>query len=149
MEHLGSNLERLVRSTKLPVLVAARAFKPIQKIVVAFDGGASSMKAIEHLAASSVFKDLHCLLLHVGTESSVNHQQLEGAVAVLKNAGIKAHSKSVVGQADTVISNTVEQDEFDLLVMGAYGHSRIRNLIIGSTTTQMLASCKVPVLLFR
>jgi len=33
--------------------------------------------------------------------------------------------------------------------MGAYGHSRIRNLVIGSTTTEMLRSCTVPVMLFR
>ena len=36
-----------------------------------------------------------------------------------------------------------------MLVMGAYGHSRIRNLIIGSTTTQMIGACKVPIMLFR
>ena len=33
--------------------------------------------------------------------------------------------------------------------MGAYGHSRIRNLIIGSTTTEMVRSCKIPVILYR
>jgi len=48
-----------------------------------------------------------------------------------------------------VIADTVESEQFDLLVMGAYGHSRIRNLIIGSTTTQMIGACKVPVMLFR
>ncbi|MDF1750857.1 MAG: universal stress protein, partial [Alphaproteobacteria bacterium] len=37
----------------------------------------------------------------------------------------------------------------DLLVMGAYGHSRIRNLIIGSTTSAMLRLCKIPVMMFR
>ena len=35
--HLGSNLERLIRSTNKPVLVAARAFKPIERILLAFD----------------------------------------------------------------------------------------------------------------
>jgi nucleotide-binding universal stress UspA family protein len=33
--------------------------------------------------------------------------------------------------------------------MGAYGHSRIRALSIGSTTTQMIRSCKVPIVLIR
>jgi nucleotide-binding universal stress UspA family protein len=33
--------------------------------------------------------------------------------------------------------------------MGAYGHSRIRNFIIGSTTTEMVRSVKIPVMLFR
>ena len=36
-----------------------------------------------------------------------------------------------------------------MLVMGAYGRSRIRSLIIGSTTTEMIRSCKVPVVLMR
>ncbi|MBU2284983.1 MAG: universal stress protein, partial [Gammaproteobacteria bacterium] len=37
----------------------------------------------------------------------------------------------------------------DLLVMGAYGHSRIRQLIVGSTTTALLRTSPVPVLVLR
>lgn len=33
--------------------------------------------------------------------------------------------------------------------MGAYGHSRIREFILGSTTTTMVRTCLVPVLMFR
>jgi nucleotide-binding universal stress UspA family protein len=33
--------------------------------------------------------------------------------------------------------------------MGAYGHSRVRQLILGSTTTQLMRTCNVPVMLFR
>ncbi len=33
--------------------------------------------------------------------------------------------------------------------MGAYGHSRIRSLIIGSTTTSLIRLCKVPVVPLR
>ncbi len=149
MEHLGSNLERVVRSTNKPVLVAARAFKPINKLLVAFDGGASAMKAIEHLAASPVFSGLDCLVLQIGNATSAGNQRLDGAVQVLLEAGVNAQSRSQPGQADSVITETVEKESFDMLIMGAYGHSRIRNLIIGSTTAQMLASCKVPVMLFR
>ncbi len=36
-----------------------------------------------------------------------------------------------------------------MLVMGAYGHSPLRAMIVGSTTTEMVRSCSVPVLLFR
>jgi nucleotide-binding universal stress UspA family protein len=43
----------------------------------------------------------------------------------------------------------VEADGIDLLVMGAYGHSRIRSMIIGSTTTEMVRSCLIPVMLIR
>jgi len=41
------------------------------------------------------------------------------------------------------------RESHDLVVMGAYGHSRIRSLIIGSTTTATVRSCKVPLLLMR
>jgi nucleotide-binding universal stress UspA family protein len=33
--------------------------------------------------------------------------------------------------------------------MGAYGHSRIRSLIVGSTTATMVRRCRIPVLMFR
>jgi nucleotide-binding universal stress UspA family protein len=55
----------------------------------------------------------------------------------------------VAGQPDAVIARTVETEGVDLLIMGAYGHSRIRSLVIGSTTTEMIRLCKVPVVLFR
>ena len=43
----------------------------------------------------------------------------------------------------------VEKQNIDFLIMGAYGHSRIRHLVIGSTTAQMLRCSHIPVLLFR
>jgi nucleotide-binding universal stress UspA family protein len=43
----------------------------------------------------------------------------------------------------------VAQDYIDLLVMGAYGHSSIRQFIVGSTTSAMMRTVKIPVLLFR
>jgi len=48
-----------------------------------------------------------------------------------------------------VIIDRVGQLDIDLLIMGAYGHSRIRHLIVGSTTTAVLRSCTIPVLLLR
>jgi len=149
MEHLGSNLERVVSSTKKPVLVASRAFQPINKMLIAFDGGASAIKAVEHIVSNPLFKGLECLVVQVGDENASNQKALWGAVAALREAGFTAESTVVSGQPEKVIATTVEAEGIDLLVMGAYGHSRIRNLIIGSTTTQMIGACKVPILLFR
>ena len=53
------------------------------------------------------------------------------------------------GDPDEVIAEEVEKKGIDLLVMGAYGHSRIRHLVIGSTTTAFIRTCRIPVLLFR
>ncbi|MGP1394679.1 MAG: universal stress protein [Inquilinaceae bacterium] len=147
--HLGSNLERVVRSSHKPVLVAARAFRPINRFLVAFDGGSSAMKAVEHVAGSPVFAGLDCRLLTVGSDTADIRSRLDAAAGALKNAGYTVQTDIRPGQADKVISERVEADGIDLLVMGAYGHSRIRSLIIGSTTTEMIRSCKIPVMLFR
>ena len=147
--HLGSNLERLIRSTNRPVLVAARAFKPINRILVAFDGGRSSYGAIEYIAANKRYADLECHIVIAGKDGSRGHKQSTHAENVLKRAGISYKVFFERGEPEKVISDHVEQHSIDLLVMGAYGHSRIRNLMIGSTTTQMIRSCLVPVLLFR
>jgi nucleotide-binding universal stress UspA family protein len=48
-----------------------------------------------------------------------------------------------------VIARHVRDHAVDMVVMGAYGHSRIRQLIVGSTTTGVLRACLVPVLLLR
>ena len=149
MLHLGMNLESVVRSSKKPVLVASRVFKPINRLLVAFDGGKSVSKAIDHLAHSPVFQDIECHLLAVGSETSKGAQKIQQAAEQLRSAGLSVGVDTEQGQPEEVISRHVETDGFDLLVMGGYGHSHIRNLFVGSTTSAMLASCKIPVLLFH
>ncbi len=149
MEHLGSNLERVVRATRKPVLVASRAFEPINRMLIAFDGGASAIKAVEEICASGVFTGLDCLLLTAGTDDTKTSKRMQGAAALLREAGFSVDTQVRTGQPEEVITNAVATENINLLVMGAYGHSRIRNLIIGSTTTEMVRSCKIPVMLFR
>ena len=63
--------------------------------------------------------------------------------------GIDAKTLSKVGHAGETISKTAETGKFDLVVMGSHGHSNLGNLVMGSVATQVLAHCKVPVLLVR
>ena len=147
--HLGSNLERVVRSSSKPVLVASRGFKPISRVLFAFDGGKSSLKAVEFFSQRAHYNDLPCHVLMVSADTTEHRRQVEGAVATLKNGGFDATGSIEQGQPDAVITEQVDSQDFNLVIMGAYGHSHIRNLIIGSTTTEMIRSCKVPVLLFR
>lgn len=147
--HLGSNLERVVRSSRNPVLVAAREFREIKKVLIAFDGGRSVLKAIDYIAGSQSFKELDFLLLSAGTATTELNRQLEGAAALLASAGYQVETATRSGSPEAVISKATSDEQFDLLVMGAYSHSRIRNLFIGSTTTETIRSCRIPVLLFR
>jgi nucleotide-binding universal stress UspA family protein len=147
--HLGSNLERVVRSTQKPIVVASRAFKPIGKVLIAYDGGVMAMKAVDQIARSPIVAGLECKLVMAGNDTPESRRKIDDAVVILKAAGYAVQSEIVPGRADKVISQTVERENFDLLVMGAYSHSRLKTLFIGSTTTEMIRSCKIPVVILR
>jgi nucleotide-binding universal stress UspA family protein len=147
--HLGSNLERIVRASQKPIFVASRSFQTVKRFLIAFDGGASSLKAVNHIAQGSLFPGLECHLLTVGSETAQAQDALGYAGKRLRDAGYAVEANFIQGQPDSAIAAYAEAQQIDLLVMGAYGHSRLRNLIIGSTTTEMIRSCKIPVMLFR
>lgn len=54
-----------------------------------------------------------------------------------------------VGAVGDSIAKVAETGKFDLLVMGSHGHGALGTLVMGSVTTQVLANCKVPVLIVR
>ncbi|MEM8867323.1 MAG: universal stress protein [Verrucomicrobiota bacterium] len=147
--HLGSNLERVIRSCQHPVLVASRVFKPIQSFVLAFDGGSSSLKAVDYLIQNPLLKGMCCYLLHVGGGNAGIEAALAEAKDKLEAAGYEVTIEQRDGEPEDVINKVVEDGQIDLLLMGAYGHSRIRQLIVGSTTSAMIRTVQIPVLLFR
>jgi nucleotide-binding universal stress UspA family protein len=88
-------------------------------------------------------------MLTVGSETAEAQDALGSASKRLRDAGYVVEANFIQGPPETAIAAYVEAQKIDLLVMGAYGHSRLRNLIIGSTTTEMIRSCRIPVMLFR
>lgn len=147
--HLGSNLERVARSSELPVLVASRSFQPVNSFLFAFDGGKSAIKAGNYITRNPLLKGLHCHLVAVGKPDSVLAGELSAAAKGLREAGFEVTEDLIEGEPEEVITREVESRGIDLLVMGAYGHSRIRRFIIGSTTSSLIRDCRIPVLLFR
>ncbi len=148
--HLGSNLERVVRAAQKPVMVASRKFQEPQKLLIAYDGGASSEKAIDAVSTNAMYAGLSCQLISVtNSEKSALADKLEAAKHKLENAGFTVSVEMKVGQPSAVISQICADQDFDMLIMGAYGHSRIRSLIIGSTTTEVIRKCLIPVVLYR
>ncbi|HEY4529861.1 MAG TPA: universal stress protein [Luteimonas sp.] len=145
--HLGSNLERVVRAVRRPVLVASRRMRPIRRFMIAFDDSATTRKCVEMVALSPLLGGLECHLIAVGGKGG--GAGLEWARARLAEAGFEPRIHALPGDPEEVIAHQVEALGIDLLVMGAYGHSRIRALIVGSTTTQLLRACEIPMLLLR
>ncbi|MEM8723607.1 MAG: universal stress protein [Cyanobacteria bacterium P01_G01_bin.39] len=149
--HLGANLERIVRSSHKPCLVTSRQFKPIERVLIAYDASPSSQKILQFIADSSIFTglELHIVTVAKSAADQPAIARMESAKQVLQQAGFEPVCSVIEGHSEKAISNYVSEQDISLLLMGAYGHSRIRHLVIGSTTAQMLRNSHIPVLLFR
>ncbi|MFC7290444.1 universal stress protein [Hirschia litorea] len=148
--HLGSNLERIVRASRKPILIASRKFKVPQSFMIAYDGGPSAEKAVESVCSSPLYTGLDCHLLCVTSpDNEALITKVKVAAEKLEILGGKVTTEITKGQPASIISERVTEKEIDLLVMGTYGHSKIRSLIIGSTTTELIRKCLIPVILYR
>ncbi|MGF1531960.1 MAG: universal stress protein [Puniceicoccaceae bacterium] len=151
-EHLGSTLERVLRQVDLPCLVGNREFHEIKRVAFAFDGGKSCLAGIEYLKEHRWLKDLPIQILVVAESESETDwavEQMQQAEQTLVGCGYQVGSEMLNGLVEDALSKYVASEGIDLLLIGAHGHSRIRRLIIGSTTTEVLRRCRVPILCFR
>ena len=148
--HLGANIERIVRSSTKPCLVTPKTFTPIERLLVAYDGSPTGKRVLNFLIDSAPgLEDIEIHLLSVAKSESTKPQDLTEAQNSLQQAGFNLTTNILSGDPEKVIGRYIEQNHISLLLMGAYGHNRIRHLVIGSTTVQLLRSVQVPVLLFR
>jgi nucleotide-binding universal stress UspA family protein len=149
--YLGANVDRIVRSSRKPCLVTPRVFKPIERILIAYDGSLSGKKILQFLADSLCCQSLEIHLLTVAKSNSDQTAiaRVNEAKQSLQKARFETVCSLLEGEPEKAIANYITQQDISLLLMGAYGHSRLRHLVIGSTTAQLLRSSNIPVLLFR
>ena len=147
--HVGSQLETLVRSLQRPILVCPAQYKQPERIMLAFDGSATTNKAVEMVAKSPLFKGIACHLVMVGPETHANQEQLQQAKQRLEAEDHAVTLALLQGDVEKTLCDYRDQQNIDILVMGAYGHSVIRRFLVGSTTTGLLLKSKIPVLLLR
>lgn len=144
--HLGSNLERVLRASGQPVLVASRAFQPIERMLVAFDGSPSARRLVDMVALSPLASGLEC---HVVMAGNIDAAHVAWVEERLRESHATCRVQSIPGDAAEVIPAYVETHDMHLLAMGAYGHSKMRELLLGSTTATLIRRCLLPVLVVR
>ncbi len=148
--YLSAHVERVVRSLRRPVLVATVApFVAPERFVVAFDGSDTARKTLDMVAASPLLRGLPALVAMAAPDTPEHQQQLGSAQAVLRAAGFQTETALLPGDPENALPPLLQSQGNAVLVMGAYGHSRIRQLILGSTTTALLRLSPVPVFVLR
>ena len=148
--HLGSNMERVIRASSKPTLTTSRKFIPIAKILLAYDGGESCQKALQFLCENEALSDqeLHIVTVSEIEDDKAAFENVEQAKSIAKGRKGTNVFQILNGNVEDQIARYVDKEEMNLLVMGVYGHRRIRYLLIGSTTTTVIRACRIPVLCF-
>lgn len=147
---LGRHVERVVRAMDRPILTVTDNFTAPQRVLIAFDGGSAARHAVEMVASSPLFKGIPCYLFMVGkAEDRDASKQLDAAQSTLVSAGMESNAFLIAGDPETAIARTIQEQNIDMLIMGAYTHSPIRSLFAGSKTTELLRSARIPTMLLR
>jgi nucleotide-binding universal stress UspA family protein len=148
-DKIGAKLESIIRSLHKPILVVNEPFKMPQRIMIAYDGSEAAEKALAMVATSPLYKGLSCHLVCVGKDDS-SGSVLEMAANKLNHVeGIELTAKKLRGKADQVLCEYQASHDIDLIVMGAFSHTRLHDLLLGSFTARMLTTTKKPLLLLR
>ncbi|WNO53087.1 universal stress protein [Stakelama saccharophila] len=146
-DHIGSKIERVVRASSRPILVASRTIEQPRVAVLAYDGSEAADRALERCANSPLFRDLAVHVVMAGSDDDSHRRAMANATAQLEGRDVRTTLRDA--RAEEVIADVVERTPGALLMMGAYGHSALRTLIVGSTTTAMVRTVRAPVLLMR
>lgn len=150
-EKTGSIAERMARSSDKPCLLTPLDYKPMSRALVAYDGSHHAGKALHTTIELAKVLKMHISL--VGVTATFDREKAQKDITdaetlVLANK-LACDSLILEGDPEEVILSTLENKGCNLLACGACGHSRIRELIIGSTTSHLIEHANVPVLVAR
>lgn len=146
---LGSTVEEVVRGCAKPVLVTPRQSRPVTRILAAYDGSRTANRALGLAATLATGLELPLVVVCVSSEERTGRASLDEAEAYLEPHHLVFKAVLESGTSVEGILQVAQRESCDLIIMGAYGHSRIRELFVGSTTDGILRSAGIPVLLYR
>ena len=148
--NIGSQIETVARASSIPVLICSEKFKEPHSYMVAFDASKIANNAITMLARSNLLKGMQGYIVMVGNDNESAKKSLADARVQMAAAGflVETHHLQQLDAVNGLLTFQMEH-EIDIIVVGAYGSSKLQHLFLGSTTTEIVASTLSPVILVR
>ena len=146
--------ERLILGAGRPVLVAPGGVDrlPPKRVLIAWNNSAQAARAV--FDSLDLMKEAQAVTILSIAENEDDRADAErGAgklAATLERHGIAARVDAVASRhasAGAYLMERLDADGADLLVMGCYGHSRLREMVFGGVTRDILANVKIPALM--
>jgi len=147
---LGSTTESVTRKSPKPVLVTPLQFREITRPLLAYDGSQRASAALHAAAELTSALQLPLTVVHVARDDAGEGSRvLIEAQRYLQSYEVAVTAKPLTGPPHQRIVDVLRDGRFDLLFIGAYGHSRIIEMVLGSTTEYVLRNSGAPVFLTR
>jgi nucleotide-binding universal stress UspA family protein len=144
--------EQIVLSSGRPVLIVpyAARFQGIgDRVLLAWNGSREAARAVND-ALPFLVKASSVTVLTVKPEAARAETPNVDIVSHLARHGVQAEAAHTgatdIGVGVALLNHATEVCA-DLMVMGAYGHSRLRELVLGGATRSVLRRMTVPVLM--
>lgn len=146
---LGSTAESVTRKCPRPVFISTAEFRPVSRPVLAYDGSQRAAAAMHAAAEFCVALSLPLTVVTFAKDADSGEKIIGDARKYLASYNLDSHCVVGTGNAPEQIVAFIEEHGFDLLFIGAYGHSRIIEMVLGSTTEYVLRNTTSPVFLNR
>lgn len=146
----GSVFEAVVRHAPVPVMAAQAEVRPLKHILLAYDGSDISKQAMQ-VAISLMKGKTDRSLVFLTVEDGHRHrdqQHKQGSIA-LREAGVHFHDLLLEGHTAETILTAARENNVDLIIMGAYGHTHFMEMLFGSTANEVVRGAICPLILCR
>ncbi|MFQ5637092.1 MAG: universal stress protein [bacterium] len=143
----GATLEAVVRQCNKPIFITPKKFTKISKLLLAYDGSNKANRALQLAGFFATKLQIPVAVVVVNDNTQIQNRYLEQAQTYLDAYEVDVEFIGVAGNPEKNIVKMSEEKSCDLMVMGAFGHNRIREAILGSTTAYVMRNAKIPVLL--
>ncbi len=146
---LGSTAQSVVRRSGKPVLVTPEHFREIKTMALAYDGSAPADNALKLAAQLSQQAGWPLSVVIIADDEALGAKLSQKARDLLAPLAVDGTVITRKGKEDKELLRFIREGSTDLLVMGAYGHNRLREVLLGSTTSSVIRKSTIPVLLTR
>lgn len=146
---LGVTVQSVCRSIAKPLLIVKKELRPIRNIVLGYDGSGHANRALQCSAHLAEGLQAQLAVLCVADEEETGKHFIQEALDYLSSYKVNVSTHILPGQPDRELVSFAEQNGADVIAIGGFGHSRIREAILGSTTEHILRISTCPVLLVK
>ena len=146
---IGENVKDIIRELNKPILLVNSEFITPKKILIAYNGSEESKKILTTAVRNPIFKDVTRDIVNINVDKLFSEKILDEAKKIYAKSEIDIKTSVLSGDAKTEILTYMYENDCDILAMGAFGHSRIKEFIFGSFTSEIIAQSKKPILFYR